>query len=69
MKKKYFLITILALMMSAVCFADSDTRPIPVGRLPQAARAFVKGLLLVSAFSQARHRQSHVPAGQVLQTG
>lgn len=42
MKKKYFLITILALMISAVCFADSDTRPIPVGRLPQAAKAFVK---------------------------
>ena len=40
--KKYFLITILALMISAACFADSDPNPIPVDRLPQAARAFVK---------------------------
>lgn len=40
--KKYFLITILALMISAACFADSAPNPIPVDRLPQAARAFVK---------------------------
>jgi hypothetical protein len=40
--KKYFLITILALLISAACFADSDPNPIPVDRLPQAARAFVK---------------------------
>lgn len=37
---KIFLITILALMMSVVCFADSN--PIPAERLPQAAKAFIK---------------------------
>lgn len=41
-KKRYFLITILALMTSAICFADSDFYPIPVERLPQTAKAFVK---------------------------
>lgn len=41
-KKKYFLTTILALMVSAICFADSEFNYIPVERLPQSAKAFVK---------------------------
>lgn len=39
--KKYFLITILALMMSFVCCTGSDSKPIPAERLPQATKAFV----------------------------
>ncbi len=37
---RILLITILTLMMSAVCFADSN--PIPAERLPQAAKSFVE---------------------------
>ncbi|MBR2184808.1 MAG: PepSY-like domain-containing protein [Prevotella sp.] len=37
---KIFLITILTLVMSAVCFADSN--PIPADRLPHAAKSFIK---------------------------
>ena len=37
---KFFLTALVALMMSAVCFADD--RPIPVEQLPAAAKTFVK---------------------------
>ena len=37
---RIFLITLLTLMMSTVCFADSN--PIPAERLPQAAKAFIQ---------------------------
>ena len=40
--KKYFLITILALIMSVVCCAGSDSKPIPAERLPQPAKVFIK---------------------------
>ena len=37
---RIFLITLLTLMMSTVCFADSN--PIPAERLPHAAKAFIQ---------------------------
>lgn len=37
---RIFLITLLTLMLSTVCFADSN--PIPAERLPQAAKSFVE---------------------------
>lgn len=37
---RFFLIFILTLMMSTVCFADSN--PIPAERLPHAAKTFIK---------------------------
>ena len=40
--KKYFLITILALTMSAVCFAGSYSNPTFAKRLPQPAKVFIK---------------------------
>ena len=40
--KKYFLITILALMMSVVCFAGSYSKPTFAKRLPQPAKVFIK---------------------------
>lgn len=37
---KIFFITVLALMMSAVCFADDN--PIPAENLPKAAKSFIQ---------------------------
>lgn len=37
---RFFLITMLTLLMSTECFADSN--PIPAERLPQAAKSFIQ---------------------------
>lgn len=49
---KHFLTAFVALMMSAVCFADD--RPIPVEQLPAAAKTFVKQYFPEAAIAYAQ---------------